>query len=179
MMILLSVIERLGLGRFIPTLRPICVDGVENCKHLIPTAVKVLHPSMSTFLRRDLAIMKGAARALQWLAPELEWLSLPDCVEEFADLMRAQVDLNIEADNLERFAENFEDVDSVRFPKPIRSMTKPYLLVETFEEGEPMFDYVTGPNISKDLKVELADIGMHAILKMVNIFLKIKIYKFQ
>ena len=38
----------------------------------------------------------------------MEWLSLPDEVEQFSILMRLQLDLRIEALNLAKFRENFK-----------------------------------------------------------------------
>jgi hypothetical protein len=35
--------------------------------------------------------MKTAASVVTWIFPSLKWLSLVDCVEEFAQLMEAQV----------------------------------------------------------------------------------------
>jgi hypothetical protein len=35
--------------------------------------------------------MKAVASAVTWIFPSLKWLSLVDCVEEFTQLMKAQV----------------------------------------------------------------------------------------
>lgn len=44
-----------------------------------------------------------------------------------------QIDLRCEAKNMERFLENFRDVDHVRFPTPMRPFVTRNILVETFE----------------------------------------------
>jgi hypothetical protein len=41
--------------------------------------------------RQDLCIMKVVASAVTWILPSLKWLSLVDCVEDFRQLMEAQV----------------------------------------------------------------------------------------
>ncbi|XP_066118561.1 uncharacterized aarF domain-containing protein kinase 2 isoform X2 [Saccopteryx bilineata] len=57
--------------------------------HLIPVAVKVLHPGLLSQVRMDLLLMKVGSRALA-LLPGIKWLSLPEIVEEFEKLMVQQ-----------------------------------------------------------------------------------------
>lgn len=44
-----------------------------------------------------------------------------------------QIDLRFEAKNIERFRENFRNVDHVKFPTPLRPFVTRTILVETFE----------------------------------------------
>ncbi|XP_063225567.1 uncharacterized aarF domain-containing protein kinase 2-like isoform X3 [Bacillus rossius redtenbacheri] len=138
-------------------------SSCEGDDGLIPVAVKVLHPAIERTLRQDLSIMKGVARMVTWMFPSLHWLSLSDCVDDFAQTMKAQVDFHVEAGNLERFTHNFESNDAVVFPRPLWALTRPYLLVETFEEGRPMQDYVSG----RRRDPRLAELGINTIFKMV------------
>ena len=50
----------------------------------------------------------------------MEWLSLPEEVEQFSLCMSAQLDFRLEADNFDRFNENFCDDPHVDFPKAVR-----------------------------------------------------------
>ena len=59
---------------------------------------------------------------------------------EFRKFMTRQLDLRVEARNLERFGHNFAKSESVRFPKPIRRFCREHVLVETFEAGRPVAD---------------------------------------
>jgi aarF domain-containing kinase len=77
------------------------------------------------------------------------------------------VNLCVEACNLERFAANFDDVKSVRFPKPLWQLVRPYVLVETFEEGNPVQHYVTD-RLSRPVNTRLAELGINTVLKMVS-----------
>jgi hypothetical protein len=48
----------------------------------------------------------------------------------------AQIDLRVEAENLQRFQRNFGGADmAVRFPTPLLPMCAPAVLVETYEDG--------------------------------------------
>nr|XP_051691074.1 uncharacterized aarF domain-containing protein kinase 2 isoform X4 [Oryctolagus cuniculus] len=100
--------------------------------HLIPVAVKVLHPGLLSEVRMDLLLMKMGSRALG-LLPGIRWLSLPEVVEEFEALMVRQIDLRYEAQNLERFQRNFRNVTSVKFPTPLRPFVTRDVMVETYE----------------------------------------------
>lgn len=44
-----------------------------------------------------------------------------------------QIDLRFEATNIERFRDNFRDVEYVKFPTPLRPFVTRTILVETFE----------------------------------------------
>lgn len=100
--------------------------------------------------------------------PGLKWLSLYEIVEEFEKLMTKQVgivrpsclkwsllfssfssliyeinslfqiDLRFEARNIERFRENFRNVDYVKFPTPLQPFVTRTVLVETFEVSADM-----------------------------------------
>ena len=80
--------------------------------------------------------------------------------------MRDQMDLRIEARNLERFTANFgkeRDVDVV-FPVPV--LVRPDVLVETYVEGRPINTFTTDATDAAT-KRRIADAGCQLVLKMV------------
>ncbi|XP_036781994.2 uncharacterized aarF domain-containing protein kinase 2 isoform X2 [Manis pentadactyla] len=132
--------------------------------HLIPVAVKVLHPGLLTQVQMDLLLMKMGSRILA-LLPGIKWLSLPEIVEEFEKLMVQQIDLRYEAQNLEHFQCNFLNVNSVKFPTPLRPFVTRDVLVETYEESVPVSSYQQA-GIPVDLKRKIARLGINMLLKM-------------
>ncbi|XP_053889903.1 uncharacterized aarF domain-containing protein kinase 2 isoform X2 [Malaclemys terrapin pileata] len=108
------------------------IDSLDAMDHLIPVAIKVLHPGLVLQVQIDLLLMKMGSKIIG-LFPGLKWLSLAEIVEEFEKLMTQQLDLRYEARNLERFQKNFLDVDFVKFPTPLRPFVTRNILVETFE----------------------------------------------
>ncbi|KGL82262.1 putative aarF domain-containing protein kinase 2, partial [Tinamus guttatus] len=134
-------------------------------RHLTPVAVKVLHPGLVHQVQMDLFLMKIGSHILG-LLPGFKWLSLTEIVEEFEKLMIQQIDLRYEARNLERFRQNFLDVDFVKFPTPLHPLVTADVLVETFEESEPISQYLH-TEIAPQLKQRLAKMGMDMLLKMV------------
>ncbi|TFK02839.1 muscarinic acetylcholine receptor M2 [Platysternon megacephalum] len=141
------------------------IDSLDAMDHLIPVAVKVLHPGLVHQVQIDLLLMKMGSKIIG-LFPGLKWLSLTEIVEEFEKLMTQQLDLRYEARNLERFQKNFLDVDFVKFPTPLRPFVTRNILVETFEESQPISQYLH-VDISLELRKRLAKMGIDMLLKMV------------
>lgn len=133
--------------------------------HLIPVAVKVLHPGLLTQVYVDVLLMKIGSQALG-LLPGVKWLSLPEVVEEFEKLMVQQIDLRYEARNLEHFQHNFENVTSVKFPTPLHPFITRDILVETYEESVPVSSYQEA-GIPADLKRRIAQLGINMLFKMI------------
>ncbi|KAM4678347.1 putative aarF domain-containing protein kinase 2 [Discoglossus pictus] len=143
---------------------PLSTEGSEM-SHLIPVAVKVLHPGLSQQVRMDLLLMKTWSRLLGMI-PGFKWLSLTEIVEEFEKLMSHQTDLRFEARNLEIFQQKFERVEFIKFPRPLRPFVTRNVLVETFEEGDPVSMYLKEPNTCP-VKQRIARMGSDMLLKMV------------
>ncbi|KAH0944567.1 hypothetical protein HN011_002009 [Eciton burchellii] len=136
-----------------------------HTRKLQVVAVKVLHPGMKTQLKRDLIIMRGLCKCAVYFIPELHWLSLTDCVDEFARIMENQIDMRLEAINLEKFSANFSRRNDVMFPYPYMHLTHRKVLVESFHEGLSISNYLEHDDAV--LQRKLAKIGIATILKMV------------
>lgn len=126
-------------------------------------AVKVLHPGVERTVRRDLRIMWFFASVLNAI-PTMEWLSLPDEVTQFGEMMRLQLDLRIEAANLTRFRKNFKSRTTAWFPYPYAEFSTRDVLVEEFANGIPLADIMAngGGVFQKDIASE----GLDAFLRM-------------
>lgn len=126
-------------------------------------AVKVLHPHVEGIVRRDLRIMTFFALLLNAI-PTIEWLSLPDEVAQFGEMMKLQLDLRIEAANLQRFRRNFKDRSSASFPYPYTELSTRSVLIEEFAQGMPLADFMEkGGGV---FQREIADEGLDAFLRM-------------
>ncbi|KAI6780973.1 ABC1 family protein-like protein [Emericellopsis cladophorae] len=126
-------------------------------------AVKVLHPNTERTVRRDLRIMHFFASVLNAI-PTIEWLSLPDEVAQFGQMMKLQLDLRIEAANLTTFRQNFRDRSTAWFPYPYTDFTTRNVLIEEFAQGIPIADFMDygGGTFQHDI----ADEGLDAFLRM-------------
>ncbi|XP_072749446.1 uncharacterized aarF domain-containing protein kinase 2 [Anoplolepis gracilipes] len=136
-----------------------------GAKKLQVVAVKVLHPGIKSQLKRDIAIMRGLSKCVMYFIPELHWLSLTDCIDEFARIMEAQVDMRLEAANLARFSANFSRRNDIVFPYPYMHLTHRKILIESFHEGSPISNYLEHDDAA--LQKKLARIGITTIFKMI------------
>ena len=126
-------------------------------------AIKVLHPKVERIVRRDLRIMAFFARILNAI-PTFEWLSFPDEVAQFGEMMRLQLDLRIEAANLTLFRKNFHDRTTAGFPYPYSDYTTRQVLIEEFAHGIPLAAFLEdGGGVFQQ---ELANEGLDSFLRM-------------
>ena len=57
----------------------------------IPVAIKVLHPGVVEDMNRDIGLMRYVASWVDWVYPDVHWVALRECVEEFSESMIKQV----------------------------------------------------------------------------------------
>ena len=129
-------------------------------------AIKVLHPKIERIVRRDLRIMGFFASVIN-AVPTMEWLSFPDEVKQFGEMMRLQLDLRIESANLTMFRKNFRDRSTAWFPYPYSQYTTRQVLVEEFATGIPLEHFLQ--NGGGVFQKEIADEGLDAFLHMLLI----------
>ncbi|KAF2767612.1 ABC1-domain-containing protein [Teratosphaeria nubilosa] len=129
-------------------------------------AIKVLHPKIERIVRRDLRIMAAFANLINAI-PTMEWLSFPDEVQQFGEMMRLQLDLRIESANLSMFRKHFRNRTTAWFPYPYSQYTTRQVLVEEFATGIPLEDFVR--NGGGVFQKEIADEGLDAFLHMLLI----------
>ena len=126
-------------------------------------AIKVLHPKVERIVRRDLRIMEVFAAIINCV-PTMHWLSLPDEVAQFGEMMRLQLDLRIEAANLATFRKHFQNRTTAWFPYPYTEYTTRQVLVEEFAQGIPLATFLrSGGGVFQQ---EIADEGLDAFLHM-------------
>ncbi|RKP14588.1 atypical/ABC1/ABC1-C protein kinase [Piptocephalis cylindrospora] len=140
----------------------------ESLPHTLPctVAIKVLHPGAEEQVQRDLRLMSILAHGIS-LIPGCSWLALPDEVDVFGEMMRAQLDLRIEAEHLQRFKEGFKYRYEIHFPKSFSGLTESNVLVEEYVEGIPMRKFLESSGTSYDRAI--SGIGLDAFLHMLII----------
>lgn len=129
-------------------------------------AIKVLHPRVEKMIHRDLRIM-GFFASLINAIPTMHWLSFPDEVQQFGEMMKLQLDLRIEATNLVIFRNKFKSRNTAWFPYPYMEYTTREVLVEEFAQGIPLAKFLDiGGGVYQH---EIANEGLDAFLHMLLI----------
>lgn len=142
-----------------------CSEGGEvEC---LEVAVKVVHPRVRQEILGDLRLLAGLAGAVQRLKG-ISFVSPQELVELFSQAMLMQLDLRLEAANLERFGRNFsrEQLLQARvcFPQPVLPYVTDQVLVETFVHGRPVRDFL---DADVETRCEIARLGVQSIMKMI------------
>ncbi|SPO40048.1 related to unusual protein kinase [Pseudozyma flocculosa] len=142
----------------------------EEAPPAVPTAavaIKILHPRVEKTIARDIKIMRFFANLVN-LIPGAEWLSFPEEVDVFADMMFSQLDLRNEAKNLDRFEKAFSSRRSaISFPRPLMRFSTKQVLIEEFEEALPLKHFLNNGGAGFDHRI--ANLGLDAFLNMLLI----------
>lgn len=85
-------------------------------------------------------------------------------MRQFGAPLHQQLDLRLEAQNLERFEQNFKRWRSVGFPQPLGPLISEAVLVESFEEGDLISHLVRHPDHATS--VQVSQTGLDLYLKM-------------
>jgi aarF domain-containing kinase len=97
------------------------------------------------------------------LFPGMQWLSVPEEVEVFGQMMSRQLDLRHEAENLLTFENNFAHRQvPVTFPRPLKVWSTKDLLVEEYENALPLEAFLKNGGGPYDDQV--ATVGLDAFL---------------
>jgi ubiquinone biosynthesis protein len=112
---------------------------------------------------RDIDLLYLFARAVERSIPEARAYMPVRLVEEFDRAIRAELDFAQEADNAERFAQNFADLSTVRFPKVYRQVSSRKAITLGYFDGQNVFDAVAqGANAER-----IAKNAVQIVVKMI------------
>ncbi|MFW5877123.1 MAG: ABC1 kinase family protein [Myxococcota bacterium] len=101
--------------------------------------VKVQRPSVRKIVERDVDLLYWLAHAVERSMPETRIYQPVKLVSEFDRAVSAEMDFMLEADNADRFANNFEELPFVKFPKVHRDASSRRVLTLEFLEGKKVY----------------------------------------
>ncbi len=146
----------------------------------VDVVVKVQRPGVGETVVRDLDLLHILAATLERTIPETKIYSPKALVQQFDASITSELNFLVEADNAERFAKNFANVDYVRFPRVYRQATAKRVLALEFFDGKKIDRAVEagadGPTIAKKavgvvVKMIFEDGFFHADPHPGNIFI--------
>ena len=98
-------------------------------------AVKIQRPDIEKVIELDLAILHDFARFAAQHVPDLSGINPVGVVEEFSATLLKELDFTHEANDAERFGQQFEGNDAVHVPRIYRDLTTPRVLTMEFISG--------------------------------------------
>ncbi|HET9483093.1 MAG TPA: AarF/ABC1/UbiB kinase family protein, partial [Xanthomonadales bacterium] len=100
-----------------------------------PVAVKVQRPNVATEVASDLDALAKLAGTANAVSDAGRRFGLAEWVEELRRTLGAELDYRLEAENLERFAENLAPYPRLFVPKPVHDLSGSRVLTMDFIEG--------------------------------------------
>jgi ubiquinone biosynthesis protein len=131
-----------------------------------PVAVKLRRPGVVEKVEADLRILSYLATLIELEFPDSRRYQPSEIVDQFARSLRRELDLAVEARNMERFARDFADDPEVVVPKVYWDYTNATINVQSYIDGLPA--YALGQLTEHGLDpVEFARRGANAVLRMI------------
>ena len=131
-----------------------------------PVVLKIRRPDIVQKIEADLRILAQVAEVIEIESSDLRRYRPSRIVGEFRRSLDRELDLAVEARNVERFARNFADDPNILIPRVFRQWTSSVMNVQERMEGIPGTDLAAIDAAGLDRKV-LAARGMDAVLKMI------------
>ncbi len=126
-------------------------------------AVKVQHHDIDRIVKLDLITIRRILGIVQWFVPIQ---GLDGYYHQIKELLKQELDFELEADNVERIAKNFEKDPRMIFPVPVRSLSSKRVLTSTFVEGVKIGDLARIDALGIDRK-DLANRMVRAFCQMI------------
>ncbi|QPM91304.1 2-polyprenylphenol 6-hydroxylase [Pseudooceanicola algae] len=103
-------------------------------------AVKILRPGIERAFRKDVDAFYFAASLIELLSPASRRLRPSDVVEHFDGVVRAELDLRLEAASASQFASNTATDEGFRLPSILWMQTGRRVMTMDWVEGAPLGD---------------------------------------
>jgi len=131
-----------------------------------PVILKIRRPGIEAKIDADLRILERLAHLVEREIPEVRRYRPVQVVSQLRDSLERELDLAVEARNMERFARNFADDLDILVPRVYWEWTSSAMNVQEYIEGIRGNDLVAIDNAGLDRKA-LAARGADAVLKMI------------
>jgi ubiquinone biosynthesis protein len=128
--------------------------------------LKIRRPGISAKIAADLRLLDHLANLIEHEMPEARRYAPVQVVAQFRRSLERELDLAVEARNVDRFSRNFADDPHIVIPKVYWDFTSSLMNVQEYVAGIPGTDLPAIAAAGLDRKV-LAARGSDAVLKMI------------
>ena len=133
-----------------------------------PVVLKIRRPGIGPRIEADLRILSHVARLMELEIPDASRYQPSQIVSQFKRSLRRELDMAMEARNIDRFAENFRDDPTVVVPKVYWEWTSEVMNVQEAITGIAGNNIAAADAAGLDRRL-LAARGADAVLKMILI----------
>jgi ubiquinone biosynthesis protein len=123
--------------------------------------IKVQRPDIRAIIETDIAVLGGIARAMLKYIPESKLFDPEGIVNEFARIVKRELDFISEAKNAQRFKRNLEDNEHIHIPAVYPDYLSPKVIIMERIEGVRIDDIEGIESIGADRR-EIARRGVDA-----------------
>jgi len=131
-----------------------------------PVVLKIRRPGISAKIAADLRLLDHLANLIEHEMPEARRYAPVQVVAQFRRSLERELDLAVEARNVDRFARNFADDPHILIPKVYWDFTSSLMNVQEYVAGIRGTDLPAIAGADLDRKV-LSARGSDAVLKMI------------
>jgi ubiquinone biosynthesis protein len=124
--------------------------------------LKVVKPGIRDLLYRDATLLRTTARFLQLIIPRYQPRRV---IDEFCEYTLREVEMTLEAENAETFADNFADMPDVVFPRIYREYSADNVLCMAFLDGVRPDDPIVR-SLPQEERERFISLGAEAIIRM-------------
>jgi ubiquinone biosynthesis protein len=124
--------------------------------------LKVVKPGIRDLLYRDATLLRTTARFLQLIIPRYQPRRV---IDEFCGYTLREVEMTLEAENAETFADNFADMPDIVFPKIYREYSADNVLCMAYLDGVRPDDPAVRSLPLED-RERFINLGAEAIIRM-------------
>ena len=132
-------------------------------------AVKVIRPGIHKKIRKDIRLMYAVATRIERVLEAGRIVGAVNLVKEFERTIFRELDMLIEAGNMEKFSANFKDVDEIYIPRVHWEYTSKSVLVMEYIDGVKMDEVAAIRAMGIDPK-EIAMIGLRSFSRQLMDF---------
>lgn len=129
-------------------------------------AVKIRKPRVVERIKADLSLMRSVAQWIDEHVDDLDWLDATDLVKAFERSVLRELNFSIEGHTIQRFTQNFEDVDYLEIPRMYPDLSCDSVITMDWVDGvrvNAIGHFVERESDPKQVALN----GCHAVFKQV------------
>jgi ubiquinone biosynthesis protein len=129
----------------------------------VEVVIKAQRPGIGETVASDLEILHTFAALVERAMPESKTYSPTGLVQQFDQAITSELNFTTEAENAQRFAENFANFPGVRFPKVYKQASSKHVITLEFLDGKKIYDAIEAGHDGK----KLARLALSIIIKQI------------